>query len=249
MPENSNQSSLIKAKLKQVLANLRMLEEKYQRPANSVQLLAVSKTKPIEDIYSAYVCGQHDFGESYLQEALEKIEKLKTEKFKIESSNIEHSKLNWHFIGPIQKNKTRAITENFQWVHSVDRLVIAQRLNDQRPSSLPPLQVCIQVNIDSETTKAGVNSEEIQNLAEKLSKFKHIKLRGLMAIPQASSDIQQQRKSFANLREQLENLNQSGFELDTLSMGMSGDLEAAIAEGATIVRVGTAIFGKRATKA
>lgn len=244
MPENTKQNSLIETNLKQVLESLRMLEEKYQRPANSVQLLAVSKTKPIEDICSAYASGQHHFGENYLQEALEKIEKLK-----IKQSNTEKSILNWHFIGPIQKNKTRAITENFQWVHSVDRLVIAQRLNDQRPSSLPPLQVCIQVNIDNEASKAGVISEDIKGLAENLSKLKRIKLRGLMAIPQASSDIQQQRKSFANLRKQLEHLNQNGFELDTLSMGMSGDLEAAIAEGATIVRVGTAIFGKRSTNA
>ena len=243
MPENSEQISQIKANLNQVLENLRMLEERYKRPANSVQLLAVSKTKPIEDICTAYACGQHHFGESYLQEALEKIKKLK-----IEQPNIKKSKLYWHFIGPIQKNKTRAITENFQWVHSVERLVIAQRLNDQRPSSLPPLQVCIQVNIDNEASKAGVIIEDIQNLAKGLSKLKNIKLRGLMAIPQSSNDFQQQRKSFANLREQLEHLNQSGFELDTLSMGMSGDLEAAIAEGATIVRVGTAIFGKRPPK-
>lgn len=233
----------LKQNLKQVLASLRTLEEKYHRPTNSVQLLAVSKTKSSDDIYSAYMSGQHHFGESYLQEALEKINKLD-----IELSAIEKTKLYWHFIGPIQKNKTRAIAENFQWVHSVDRLIIAQRLNDQRPSSLPPLQACIQVNIDNEASKAGVNSEDIQSLAENLSKLKHIKLRGLMAIPKASSDIQQQRKSFANLREQLEHLNKNGFDLDTLSMGMSGDLEAAIAEGATIVRVGTAIFGKRSTK-
>ena len=243
MPENSKQSSLIEANIKQVLDSLRRLEEKYQRPANSVQLLAVSKTKPIEDINSAYASGQRHFGENYLQEALGKIEELKTE-----PSNSEKSNLHWHFIGPIQKNKTRAITENFHWVHSVDRLVIAQRLNDQRPSFLPPLQVCIQVNIDNEASKAGVVSGDIQSLAEKLLKLKHIKLRGLMAIPQASNDIQIQRKPFANLRRQLEQLNQNGFELDTLSMGMSGDLEAAIAEGATIVRVGTAIFGKRPTK-
>lgn len=243
MPENLKQNSLIETHLKQVLENLRLLEKKYQRPAKSVQLVVVSKTKPIEDVYSAYACGQRHFGESYLQEALEKIKKLK-----IKQSKIEKSQLCWHFIGPIQKNKTRAITENFQWVHSVDRLVIAQRLNDQRPSSLPILQVCIQVNIDNEASKAGVIIEDIQNLAKGLSKLKNIKLRGLMAIPQSSNDFQQQRNSFAKLREQLEYLNQNGFELDTLSMGMSGDLEAAIAEGATIVRVGTAIFGKRPTK-
>jgi len=235
MPEISNQDSQIEANLKRVLETLRTLEIKHQRPANSVQLLAVSKTKPIEDIQAAITAGQTHFGENYVQEAIEKIQ-------------LSSAKVDWHFIGPIQKNKTRTITENFQWVHSVDRLVIAQRLNDQRPSSLPPLQVCIQVNIDNEASKAGVISEDIQSLAENLSKLKHIKLRGLMAIPQASCNFQQQRKSFANLRKQLEHLNQYGFELDTLSMGMSGDLEAAIAEGATIVRVGTAIFGKRSTK-
>jgi len=239
MPENSkqhsNQNSQIEANLKRVLETLRTLEIKYQRPINSVELLAVSKTKPIKDILAANSAGQTHFGENYVQEAIEKIEELQLNK----------PTLHWHFIGPIQKNKTRLIAEHFQWLHSLDRLVIAQRLNDQRPSSLPPLQVCIQVNVDNEISKAGVNIDNIQDLAESISKLEHIKLRGLMAIPQASSDTSKQRKSFANLRKQLEHLNRYGFALDTLSMGMSGDFEAAIAEGATIVRVGTAIFGKR----
>ncbi len=238
MPINSNQFSLIESNLKHVLEDIRHLEQKYQRPANSVQLLAVSKTKPIEDIRLAKAYGQAHFGENYVQEALEKIA----------ISNSEHLNLCWHFIGPIQKNKTRQIAENFQWIHSIDRLIIAQRLNDQRPDSSPPLQVCIQVNIDNETSKAGVTVDEIQDFAEKIVKLNHINLRGLMAIPLASSDTQQQRESFSQLRKQLESLNQQGFMLDTLSMGMSGDLESAIAEGATIVRVGTAIFGKREVK-
>lgn len=229
--------SYIEANLKRVLRILRELEKKYQRPANSTKLLAVSKTKPIKDILAANSAGQTHFGENYVQEAIEKIEGLKLYK----------TTLHWHFIGPIQKNKTRLIAENFQWVHSLDRLVIAQRLNEQRPSSLPPLQVCIQVNIDSEVSKAGVTIDKIRSLAHNLAELGHIKLRGLMAIPQANSDTNKQRKSFANLRAQLESLNRDGFELDTLSMGMSGGLEAAIAEGATIVRVGTAIFGKRNT--
>ena len=239
MPNNLNQKLQIEANIKNVLQNIRMLEEKYHRPENSVQLIAVSKNKPLKDILAANGYGQNHFGESYVQEALEKIENSKT-------ANLN---LCWHFIGPIQKNKTRLISEHFQWVHSIDRLVIAQRLNNQHPDSLPPLQVCIQVNIDNETSKAGVAVENIQPLAENIENLKHIKLRGLMTIPQPSSNIHQQRESFAKLRKQLEQLNQNGFMLDTLSMGMSGDLEAAIAEGSTIVRIGTAIFGKRAVKA
>ncbi|MGH1538012.1 MAG: YggS family pyridoxal phosphate-dependent enzyme [Gammaproteobacteria bacterium] len=235
MPNNSNNISLIESNLEHVLENIRNLEKKYQRQTNSVQLLAVSKTKPINDVLLAHTCGQHHFGENYVQEAVEKIEISKSEK----------PSLHWHFIGPVQKNKTRLIAENFQWVHSVDRLVIAQRLNDQRLNSSPPLQICIQVNIDDETSKSGVSVDGIQSLAKDIVKLKRIKLRGLMAIPQASGDTQQQRKSFSKLRQQLEHLNQNGFMLDTLSMGMSGDLEAAIAEGATIVRIGTSIFGKR----
>lgn len=238
MPKSQKQNSQIEANLKRVLETLRILEIKYQRPTNSVELLAVSKAKPIHDILAANFVGQTHFGENYVQEAVEKIEKIQLSK----------PALHWHFIGPIQKNKTRLIAEHFQWLHSLDRMAIAQRLSDQRPISLPPLQVCIQVNIGNEISKAGVNVDEIQELAESISKLEHIKLRGLMAIPPASSDTSKQRKSFANLRKQFEHLNRDGFALDTLSMGMSGDLEAAIAEGATMVRVGTAIFGKRPAK-
>jgi pyridoxal phosphate enzyme (YggS family) len=226
----------IQANLKHIQQTLRALEKKYNRPANSVQLLAVSKTMSAAEIFTAYKYGQTHFGESYAQEAVEKIQKL---------SNV---KLDWHFIGPIQKNKTSLIAQHFTWVHSLDRLIIAQRLDNQRPRPSPPIQVCIQVNIDQESSKAGIAIDEIPSLAASIVKLERIKLRGLMAIPLASSDTQRQRESFAKLRLQLEHLNQQGFELDTLSMGMSGDLEAAVAEGATIVRVGTAIFGKRATK-
>ncbi len=228
----------IEQNLKQVLLTIRELEKKYKRPNNSVHLLAVSKTKPIEDIIAAHAYGQISFGENYVQEAVEKINALK-------NNFDETNKIEWHFIGPLQKNKTRLIAENFDWMHSVDRYIIAQRLSEQRPKDLPPLQVCIQVNIDQEESKSGVAVDKIQHLAEDLVDLKCLKLRGLMAIPKISSDTTQQRKSFAALREQLEQLNQQGFELDTLSMGMSADLEAAIAEGATIVRIGTAIFGKR----
>jgi len=248
MPAKTPQPNHIEISLQQVLTTIRKLEKRYQRPKDSVRLLAVSKTKPIGDILLAHACGQIDFGENYLQEALKKIEDTKIEEIKVEKQKTSSSTkptINWHYIGPIQKNKTRLISEHFQWVHSVDRALIAQRLNDQRPDSLPPLQICIQVNIDNETTKSGVTIDEIQGLVESISTFKHLKLRGLMAIPHASSDTEQQRKSFSKLRQQLEQLSLQGFKLDTLSMGMSGDLEAAIAEGATIVRVGTAIFGKR----
>jgi pyridoxal phosphate enzyme (YggS family) len=229
---DTNPRVQIEENIKAVLTTLRSLEKKYQRKENSVQLVAVSKTKPIEDIIIAHHAGQKHFAESYVQEAIEKIEQNNTD-------------LTWHFIGPIQKNKSRLIAENFQWVHSIDRLIIAKRLNDQRLPTLNPLQVCIQVNIDNETSKAGVTLDEVEELATQISTLKYITLRGLMAIPKASKDLDTQRKSFAKLRKKLEHLNQHGFELDVLSMGMSNDVEAAIAEGATIVRVGTAIFGER----
>jgi len=237
----TNQAQQIQTNLNKISATIRELENKFQRPANSVQLLAVSKTKPVEDILAAYQGGQHAFGENYVQEAIDKIENS--------TLNLANNPcINWHYIGPIQKNKTRLIAQHFHWVHSIERLQIAQRLNEQRADNTSPLQVCIQVNIDNEKSKSGVAIDEIQGLAEQVAGMKYIKLRGLMAIPHASSDTSKQRKSFAKLRQLLEQLNQKGFELDTLSMGMSNDLEAAIAEGATIVRVGTAIFGKREVK-
>lgn len=205
----------------------------YQRPKESVKLLAVSKTKPIEDIVEISRLGQVAFGENYVQEALEKI--------------AAQPELEWHFIGPIQSNKTRPIAENFTWVHSIDRLKIAQRLNNQRPQGMPPLQVLLEVNISQETSKAGLKPDELSGLCEQLLQMPNIQLRGLMAIPQVTSDIDQQRASFARMRQLLESLQTEypQAQLDTLSMGMSNDLEAAIAEGATMVRIGTDIFGKR----
>lgn len=228
--------STIGTRLVTLKASIQKLESKYHREPGSTHLLAVSKTKPVSDILEAIAHGQREFGESYLQEAIEKI------------TSLSDKEIHWHFIGLIQKNKTRQIAEHFDWVHSVDRMIIADRLNAQRPTSLPPIQICIQVNIDNEATKSGVPMEQVQSLAKSVLNLPQVKLRGLMAIPQICSDTNELRKRFAQLRQQLEQLNHLGLNLDTLSMGMSGDLESAIAEGATIVRVGTAIFGKRTTK-
>ena len=201
-----------------------------QRDPASVGLLAVSKTKPASDLREAYAAGLRDFGENYLQEALGK------------QTELSDLPLIWHFIGPIQSNKTRAITENFAWVHSVDRLKIAQRLSEQRPPELPPLNICIQVNVSGEASKSGCSPEDLPALAQAISALPNLKLRGLMAIPEPTDDRDEQNASFAavsTLQAQL------GLPLDTLSMGMSHDLEAAIAQGATWVRIGTALFGAR----
>jgi pyridoxal phosphate enzyme (YggS family) len=229
-------SSQIGSRINSVKADIHQIEIRHQRIPGDVCLLAVSKTKSIADILAAKAAGQSQFGESYVQEAVEKI------------TTLADKELIWHFIGPIQKNKTRLIAEHFDWVHSIDRLVIAERLNAQRPKFLPPIQTCIQVNIDNEASKAGVPIEQVQPLAESLAKLPQLNLRGLMTIPQACNDQDEQRQRFAQLRRQLEQLHQLGLKLDTLSMGMSGDLESAIAEGATIVRIGTSIFGKRTTR-
>lgn len=206
------------------------------RNPETVRLIAVSKTQPAAAIARAYDWGQRAFGENYLQEALEKQTQL------LALTDIE-----WHFIGPIQSNKTRPIAENFAWVHSIDREKVAQRLNDQRPANLSPLQVCLQVNIDDETSKSGVKLNEVAKLAEVINKLPRLKLRGLMCIPAAANTEPQQRAAFAKLKQALVDLQTKGYAgLDTLSMGMSGDMEAAIAEGATFVRVGTDIFGARA---
>ena len=204
-----------------------------QRRVEDVALLAVSKTFSAAVVREAYEAGQRAFGESYVQEALEKIAALRD------------LALEWHFIGPIQSNKTRAIAENFSWVHSVDRLKIAERLSAQRPQNLPPLNVCIQVNVSGENSKGGVASDELAELAQAVARLPHLSLRGLMAIPAPVEGLEEQRKPFAQLRELMRQLNAQGLGLDTLSMGMSHDLEAAVLEGATIVRVGTAIFGQR----
>ncbi|MDE2117428.1 MAG: YggS family pyridoxal phosphate-dependent enzyme [Betaproteobacteria bacterium] len=204
-----------------------------QRRAEDVALLAVSKTFPAAAVRKAYQAGQRAFGESYVQEALGKIEALRD------------LPLEWHFIGPIQSNKTRAIAENFAWVHSVDRLKIAERLSAQRPQNLPSLNVCIQVNVSGEGSKGGVAPDEAVELAQAVARLPHLRLRGLMAIPAPAQRTDAQRKPFAQLRGLMRQLNAQGLKLDTLSMGMSDDLEAAVLEGATIVRVGTAIFGER----
>jgi len=201
--------------------------------AGCVYLLAVSKTFPAEAVREAYAAGQTAFGENYLQEALDKIETLRD------------LPLEWHFIGPIQSNKTRPIAEHFAWVHSVDRLKVAERLSAQRPAHLPPLNVCLQVNVSGEESKSGVAPEEVETLAVQVAALPHLKLRGLMSIPAPASGEAAQRLPFARMREIFQYLNRHGMALDTLSMGMSHDYPAAIMEGATIVRIGTAIFGAR----
>jgi pyridoxal phosphate enzyme (YggS family) len=205
------------------------------RDARSVTLLAVSKTFPAEDVRAAHAAGQRAFGENYVQEALAKVETL---------ADLRAS-LEWHFIGPLQSNKTRPVAENFDWVHSVDRLKIAQRLSEQRPDHLPPLNVCLQVNVSGEASKSGIGIPETVEVAQQIAALPKLNLRGLMSIPEPADDLDAQRAPHRQLRELFERLCNDGLELDTLSMGMSSDLEAAVLEGATIVRVGTAIFGAR----
>ena len=204
------------------------------RDEHSVQLLAVSKTKPAAAVREAYAAGIRDFGENYLQEALGK---------QLELADLP---LIWHFIGPIQSNKTRAIAEHFDWVHSVDRLKIAQRLSEQRPADLPPLNICIQVNVSGEASKSGIPPAEAVDLASTVAELPGLRLRGIMGIPEPTLDVHVRRARFRQLRECYEACRDTGLPLDTLSMGMSADLEDAIAEGSTLVRVGTAIFGARA---
>jgi pyridoxal phosphate enzyme (YggS family) len=220
-----------------IAANISTLESRIrtaalagQHASESVGLLAVSKTKPAEAIREAFAAGLRDFGENYLQEALGK------------QAQLTDLPLCWHFIGPIQSNKTRAIAENFAWVHSVDRLKIAQRLSEQRPESLEPLNICIQVNVSGEASKSGCTPDDLPALAAAISALPRLKLRGLMAIPEPTDDREAQNAAFAAVRTLQESLD---LPLDTLSMGMSHDLEAAIAQGATWVRIGTALFGAR----
>jgi len=202
-----------------------------------VRLLAVSKTLGDAAVRALADVGQRELGENYVQEALEK------------QAAFRDLPLEWHFIGPIQSNKTRAIAENFSWVHSIDRLKIAERLSAQRPPGLPPLQVCVEVNVSGEASKGGVAPAELPALADAVSKLSGLRLRGLMAIPAPAQEVAAQRAAFRQVREALDALVARGHALDTLSMGMSGDLEAAILEGATIVRIGTALFGERTKNA
>jgi len=199
----------------------------------TVTLCAVSKAQPAAAIRAAYGAGQTVFGENYLQEALQK------------QAELEDCAIAWHFIGPIQSNKTQPIARHFDWVHSVDRLKIAQRLSDARPSDLPLLNICLQVNISEEASKSGASGQELLELALNIKQLPHLQLRGLMAIPAPCSDFEQQRDQFRQVRALFDHLNSHGLQLDTLSIGMSGDFAAAIAEGATLVRIGTAIFGAR----
>lgn len=207
------------------------------RPRNAVTLLAVSKTFPARAVVEAMAAGQRAFGENYLQEALDKMQEV--------ARLQPDTPISWHFIGPIQSNKTRPIAAHFDWVHTVERLKIAQRLSEQRPAERGPLDICLQVNISGEASKSGASAAELPELARQVAALPNLRLRGLMAIPEASSDPARQRAAFARLRGLFDGLRADGLALDTLSMGMSGDLGAAIAEGATIVRIGSAIFGAR----
>lgn len=219
-----------------VRQQINQASQQYGRAPNSVTLLAVSKTQGPEKLQEAYQAGQREFGENYVQEALEKIQAMAL------------PEIVWHFIGPIQANKTRDIAENFHWVESVDRMKIAQRLSSQRPESLGPLNVCIQVNISAEQSKSGIAIDQAQSLCEQVSQLPNLRLRGLMAIPAPSTEPAVQRKAYEPLRELFERLAPQFAHFDTLSIGMSGDYSAAISQGSTIVRVGSAIFGARAPK-
>ena len=226
-------SQSIAFNIAKVRQRIREAEEKFGRPPGCVTLIAVSKTRPAAMIREAAAAGVQDIGESYLQEALEKL------------AELGDLPVTWHFIGPIQSNKTRPIAEHFDWVHSVDRLKIARRLSDQRPPQLPPLQVCLQVNISGESSKSGLTLEELPEVAAAVVTLPRLQLRGLMAVPRAGEDEAAQRAAFRMLADAAGRLQDIAPALDTLSMGMSGDMEAAIAEGATQVRIGSAIFGRR----
>jgi PLP dependent protein len=227
--------SSVEAKLQQVRTRIATACETSQRPVQSVTLLAVTKTFGPQAVRDAHAAGQHAFGENYVQEALEKMESLADLRGQIE----------WHLIGPLQSNKARVVAASFDWVHTVDRLKVAERLSALRPEGLPPLQVCLQVNISGELSKSGVVPDDAPVLAQAVAALPRLHLRGLMAIPEPQGDFETQRAPHHALARLLFELNASGLALDTLSMGMSSDLEAAIAEGATIVRVGSAIFGER----
>ena len=223
----------ISANLQAVHARIRDAAVKWGKNPTDISLLAVSKTWPATAVQEAAASGQRAFGENYVQEGVDK------------TAELASLRLDWHFIGPLQSNKTRRVAESFAWVHSIDRLKIAERLSEQRPDSLPPLQVCLQVNVSGEDSKSGVAGEEALTLAEQVMRLPRLQLRGLMAIPAPVEDFDQQRLAFRRLHDIFEALKNKGLPLDTLSMGMSHDLEAAIAEGSTMVRVGTAIFGER----
>ncbi len=225
----------ISSNIQQVRARIAQACDSARRPVQSVTLLCVSKTFGPDAVRAAHAAGERCFGENYVQEALDKIAALADLRASIE----------WHLIGPLQSNKTRVVAEQFDWVHSVDRLKIAQRLSEQRPAHLPPLQLCLQVNISGEASKSGLAPAEVSAVAQAVAALPRVVLRGLMAIPEPAGSLQAQRAPHRALRELLEEVRAQGLPLDTLSMGMSADLDAAILEGASIVRVGSAIFGAR----
>lgn len=227
----------IAANLQAVRARINAAAKACGRDPATVRLLAVSKTWPADCVAAAAQCGQTAFGESYVQEGVDKIATL--------AAAAGGGALEWHFIGPLQSNKTRLVAANFAWVHSVDRLKIAERLSAQRPPELPPLSVCIEVNVSGEASKAGVAPHEALAFARQIAALPRLRLRGLMAIPAPADELAAQRAPLRRVHDLFDELRSAGLALDTLSMGMSHDLEAAIAEGATIVRVGTAIFGSR----
>jgi pyridoxal phosphate enzyme (YggS family) len=227
--------AMIADKLQQVRARIAQACASASRPVQSVTLLVVSKTYGPEAVRVAFQAGERRFGENYVQEGVDKIAALADLRAAIE----------WHLIGPLQSNKTRVVAEQFDWVHSVDRLKIAQRLSEQRPAHLPPLQVCLQINISGEASKSGLMPDEVAAVAQAVAKLPRLVLRGLMAIPEPAADFAAQCEPHRQLRELMQALQADGLALDTLSIGMSADLEAAIAEGATLVRIGSAIFGAR----
>jgi pyridoxal phosphate enzyme (YggS family) len=229
--------STITANLHDVQATIEAAAKAAGRDRADILLLAVSKTFPAEAVMEAMAAGQVAFGENYLQEALDKIAAVAQARPGVP--------VEWHFIGPIQSNKTRPIAANFAWVHTVDRLKVAQRLSEQRPPELGPLNICLQVNISGEESKSGITEAELPSLAREVARLPNLRLRGLMAIPEPEADEQKQREPFARLRKLAEALRAEGIAMDTLSMGMSADMAAAIAAGATIVRIGSAIFGAR----
>ncbi|MBF4334673.1 YggS family pyridoxal phosphate-dependent enzyme [Vibrio anguillarum] len=229
--------SSIQQNIEQITSQIESAQQKCGRARERVQLLAVSKTKPVEAILEAARAGQRLFGENYVQEGADKIQYFNTLHPELD--------LEWHFIGPIQSNKSRIVAENFTWVHTVDRSKIAQRLNDQRPVGMPPLQVLIQVNTSGESSKSGINEHEIVELAELISALPNLTLRGLMSIPENVPNYAAQLAAFQKLASLQAQLSERFSGLDTLSMGMSGDMQAAIEAGSTMVRIGTAIFGAR----
>lgn len=225
----------IASKLQLVQSRILQACLKVDRSPDEVTLLAVSKTFPAAAVREAFEAGQHRFGENYVQEALDKLAELADLRDQIE----------WHLIGPLQSNKTRVVAEHFDWVHTVDRLKIAQRLSDQRPAHLPPLQVCIQVNTSGEDSKSGVEPGDAWALAEAVTRLPHLQLRGVMALPAPSNDASAQHQALKGIQAVFDDLRNRGLTLDTLSMGMSADLEAAVEQGSTMVRIGSAIFGQR----